>query len=158
VSDRATEFHALYGELRIADQKRFYQDRRDEYRSAHHQAIVVRNTLLIAAAVASAAGQATEGTVRSAIAVAAAVCAALAGVVTAFSALVGFSWLDKLYADAGNNLAEAEIDWDALDPHGDVEAGLEKVEQIFRKETGQWGQLAVQAESGPETPEPREHP
>ncbi len=100
MSDRAKEFHALYGELRIADQKRFYQDRRDEYRSAHHQAIVVRNSLLIAAAVASAAGQATQGTVRSAIAVAAAVCAALAGVVTAFSALVGFSWLDKLYADA----------------------------------------------------------
>lgn len=154
--DRADEFHALYGKLRIADQKRYYQDRRDEYRNAHHQAIVVRNTLLIAAALAGAGGQFADGTLRSAIAVTAAVCAALAGVVTAFSALVGFSWLNKLYADAGNNLAEAEIDWDALDPHGDVGAGLEKVEQIFRKETGQWGQLAVQAESGTSAGEPED--
>ena len=148
MSDRAEEFHSLYRELRIGAQKKYYRARRDEYRNAHHQAIIVRNTLLVAAALAGAAGPFAEGTPRSAIAVVAAVCAALAGVVTAFSAMVGFSWLNKLYADAENNLAEAEIDWDALDPHGDVAGGLERVEEIFRKETGQWGQLAVQAESG----------
>ncbi len=149
MSNREAQFHTLYRELRIGVQKRYYAARRDEYQAAHRQAIVVRNTLLIAAAVAGAGGQFTDGTARSVVAIAAAVCAALAGVVTAFSALVGFSWLNKLYADASNNLAEAEIDWDALDPQGDVAGGLDKVEEIFRKETGQWGQLAVQADSGP---------
>jgi hypothetical protein len=153
-ADRATEFHALYRELRIHDQRTFYEGRRDEYHRAHQQAIIVRNALLFAAAAAGLGAQLGEGTLRSAIAIVAAVFAALAGVVTAFSALVGFSWLDKLYADAGHNLAEAEIDWRALDPHGDVEGGLERVEEIFRKETGQWGQLAVQAESAPDDRHP----
>jgi len=153
-ADRATEFHALYRELRIHDQKTFYERRRDEYRGAHRQAIVVRNALLFAAALAGLGSQFADGTLRSVIAIVAAALAALAGAVTAFSALVGFSWLDKLYDDAGHNLAEAEIDWRALDPHGDVEGGLERVEEIFRKETGQWGQLAVQAESAPDDRHP----
>jgi hypothetical protein len=150
VTDRASEFHRLYGELRIRDQIAYYQARRDEYRDAHRQAIVVRNTFLILAAVAGAATQLFDGAPRAGIAVAAAVCAALAGVITAFGALIGFPRLGKLYDDALHNLAEAEIDWDALDPHtGDVPGGIDRVEEIFRKENGQWGQLVVQAESGP---------
>ena len=89
MTDRATEFHRLYGELRIRDQKAFYEARRDEYRGAHRQAIIVRNALLFAAALAGWA--ASSPTARSArdrdhrrgV-------AALAGAVTAFSALVGF--------------------------------------------------------------------
>jgi hypothetical protein len=147
VNDHTTEFHALYRELRIADQKRFYADRRDEYRRAHQQAIAVRNALLVAAALASVAGQFTEGSARAAVSIAAAVCAAFAGVVTAFGALIGFPRLSKLYSDAWVNLAEAEIDWEALDPHGDLAGGIDRVEEIFRKENGQWGQLVVRAES-----------
>jgi hypothetical protein len=147
MTDRTTEFHALYGELRIADQKRFYADRRDEYRRANQQAIVMRNTLLIAAVLAGVAGQFTEGSARAVVSIAAAVCAAFAGVVTAFGALIGFPRLGKLYSDAWVNLAEAEIDWEVLDPHGDLAGGLDRVEEIFRKENGQWGQLIVRAES-----------
>ncbi|HEY0453716.1 SLATT domain-containing protein [Actinophytocola sp.] len=148
MTDRAAEFHALYGELRIGTQKRYYEARRDEYRDAHRQAIVVRNTLLIGAALAGVAGQIADGAARAAFAIGAAICAALAGVVVAFGALIGFPRLSKLYEDAWLNLAEAEIDWDALDPHGDVAGGIDRVEEIFRKENGQWGQLVVQAERG----------
>jgi len=147
MTDHMTEFHALYGELRIADQKRYYRARRDEYRRAHQQAIFVRNALLVAATLVGVAGQFTDGSARAAVSIAAAVCAALAGVVTAFGALIGFPRLSKLYSDAWVNLAEAEIDWEALDPHGDVSGGLDRVEEIFRKENGQWGQLIVRAES-----------
>jgi hypothetical protein len=147
MTDHMTEFHALYGQLRIADQKQYYLDRRDEYRRAHQQAILLRNVLLVAATLVGVAGQFTEGFARAELSIAAAVCAGLAGVVTAFGALVGFPRLSKLYADAWANLAEAEIDWEALDPHGDVAEGLDRVEEIFRKENGQWGQLIVQAKA-----------
>ena len=147
MTDHMTEFHALYGQLRIAHQKRYYLDRRDEYRRAHQQAIFLRNALLVAATLVGVAGQFTVGSARAELSIAAAACAGLAGVVTAFGALVGFPRLSKLYADAWANLAEAEIDWEAVDPHGDVAEGLDRVEEIFRKENGQWGQLIVQAEA-----------
>ncbi|CRK59114.1 hypothetical protein [Alloactinosynnema sp. L-07] len=147
MTDRATQFHALYRDLRIRDQKRYYEDRRDEYRRAHRQVLVVRNALLVSAALAGAAGQVTSGTARAALAVGASVLAALAGAVTAFEALIGFPRLAKLYADAGVNLAEAEIDWDDQDPHTDLVESLHRVELVFRKENGQWGQLVVEAGS-----------
>jgi hypothetical protein len=50
VSDRAREFHQLYAALRIEDQLAFYRSRAAEYRTAHRQAVVVRNSLLFAAA------------------------------------------------------------------------------------------------------------
>ena len=147
MTDRETEFHALYRDLRIGEQKRFYKSRHDEYQKAHRQAIVVRNVLLVAASLAGIGGQLTSDTARVAVTIVAAVLAALAGAVTAFEALIGFPRLSKLYSDAGINLAEAEIDWDSLDPRGDVAGGLDRVEEIFRKENGQWGQLVVEAGS-----------
>jgi hypothetical protein len=145
MADRETEFHALYRDLRIVHQKRFYKARGEEYQAAHRQVIVVRNVLLVAAALAGVAGQLTSGTARVAVTLAAAALAASAGVVTAFGALIGFPRLSKLYSDAEINLAAAEIDWDSLDPHGDVTGCLDRVEEIFRKENGQWGQLVVEA-------------
>jgi hypothetical protein len=149
VSNRAAQFRALYRDLRIADQARFYNNRSAEYEQAHRQAIMVRNTLLLLAAVAGVAGQFTSGTGRAGLGVAAAVLAALAGAVTAFEALIGFPQLQKLYNDAAINLAEAGIDWDAAGPDGEVQAEVERVEQIFRAENGQWGQLVVKGIARP---------
>jgi hypothetical protein len=146
MSDRAGQFHALYGELRIKDQKDFYARRRDEYRRAHAQAILVRNWLLIAAALAGIAGQFTGDTARALISIAAAALAALAGLVTAFEALIGFPRLGKLYEDAWINLSVAEVEWHELEPGGDLSGGMNRVEQVFRKENGQWGQLTLQTE------------
>jgi hypothetical protein len=67
--------------------------------------------------------------------------------VTAFEGLIGFAQLRKLYNDAALNLAEAEIDWDAAGPGGDLEAEVERVEQILRSENGQWGQLVIESTS-----------
>jgi hypothetical protein len=135
----------LYRTLRIADQRKYYEDRRREYEQASGQAIVVRNTLLVLAALAGVAGQLTTGTGRALSGVTAAVLAALAGGVTAFEGLIGFAQLRKLYNDAALNLAEAEIDWDAAGPGGDLEAEVERVEQILRSENGQWGQLVIES-------------
>jgi SMODS and SLOG-associating 2TM effector domain 1 len=147
MSDRAAQFHALYRELRIADQRSYYKERRQEYQFAHEQAVSVRNVLLVLSALAGVIGTAANGTGRALAGVVAAVLASLAGAVTAFEGLVGFSQLQKLYADAEDNLAEAEIDWDAAGPRGDIETIetlVDRVEGIFRTENGQWGQLTVE--------------
>ena len=142
---RSREFHALFRDLRIVDQRRYYEDRRDEYRRARRQAVAVRNTLLFAAAAAGAVAQLASGTGRAAWAVAGAVLGALAAAVTGYESIIGFGKLEKLYGDAAHNLAEAELDWDTKDPEGDLTPGYERVETILRDENGQWGQLAVES-------------
>lgn len=140
---RDAQFRNLYKELRIADQEQYYSDTSEEYEQAHRQAIVVRNMLLILAAVAGVVGQAVSGTSRAGFGVVAAVLAALAGAVTGFEALIGFAQLHKLYNDAALNLAKAALDWDTTQPGSDLSAGIEQVEKIFQTENGQWGQLAI---------------
>jgi hypothetical protein len=65
--------------------------------------------------------------------------------VTAYETLIGFSQLEKLYADALYNLEEAALDWRDLDPTADPTAEVERVESVFRSERGQWGQLVVKS-------------
>ncbi|MBN6050990.1 SLATT domain-containing protein, partial [Nonomuraea sp. RK-328] len=153
VSGREASFRALYRELRIADQQAFYHARADEYAAAHRQALMARNLLLFLSALAGVAGQFAAGTGRAACGVAAAVLAALAGAMTGFEALIGFAQLEKLYGDAALNLDAAAIDWDAAGPDTDVTAEVDRIEQIFRTENGQWGQLLVQKEESAALPE-----
>ena len=144
-ADRARAFHRLYLRLRIDDQLRFYQDRRGEYAHAHRQAVVLRTALLLGAAAAGVITQSTAGTARAAWAVAGALLAALAAAVTAFETLVGFPQLEKVYGDAARNLEEAKVDWEDVDPETVPEREVERVEDVFRSERGQWGQLVVKS-------------
>ena len=59
MSDRDGEFRRLYRRLRIDDQRRYYSLRSKEYRSAHRQVVVVRNILLLGAALSGVVSQAT---------------------------------------------------------------------------------------------------
>jgi hypothetical protein len=83
MTGRENEFQALYHALRIRDQKQYYDNRCEEYEAAHRQTVVVRNALLVIAALAGAAGQFTGPTARGALAVVAAVAGALAAAVPA---------------------------------------------------------------------------
>lgn len=142
---RDRQFRALYRRMRIDDQRVYYAARAREYRAAHEQVVLVRNGLLMAAAVAGVVSQAVHGTARAAWAIGAAVLGALAGAVTAYESLIGFPQLTKLYSDAERNLEEAGIDWD--EPGADLAREIERVEWVFRSERGQWGQLVVRAAS-----------
>ena len=144
-ADRARAFHRLYQRLRIDDQLRFYHDRHTEYASAHRQAVVLRTALLFGAAAAGVVTQSTAGTARAAWAVAGALLAALAAAVTAYETLIGFPQLEKVYGDAVRNLEEAKLDWQDLDPDTMSAAEFERVEDVFRSERGQWGQLVVKS-------------
>jgi hypothetical protein len=152
-SDRARAFHRLYLRLRIDDQLRYYHDRRTEYASAHRQAVVLRTALLFGAAAAGVVTQSTAGTARAAWAVVGALLGALAAAVTAYEALVGFPQLEKIYGDAARNLEEAKLDWQDLDPDAVPATELERVEDVFRSERGQWGQLVVKS-AAPAPPAP----
>jgi hypothetical protein len=152
-ADRSRAFHRLYLRLRIDDQLRYYQDRRTEYASAHRQAVVLRTALLFGAAAAGVVTQSTAGTARAAWAVAGALLAALAAAVTAFETLIGFPQLEKIYGDAARNLEEAKLDWQDLEPDAVQPAQFDRVEDIFRSERGQWGQLVVKS-AAPAPPGP----
>ena len=141
---RAAQFRDLYMKLRIDEQLRWYESRRDEYKKANRQAIVIRTVLLALAALAGLVAPLATTTGRAALGVAAALLAALAAAVTAFEALIGFTQVAKLYGDAASSLEAAEDDWNELGPDDDLAAALGKVEQIFRTENGQWGQLVIQ--------------
>jgi hypothetical protein len=146
---REEQFRRLYREQRIADQRGWYEQRTREYRRARRQAIATRNTLLTMAAAAGVAGQFVDGDGRVVAGIVAAACAALATAVTAYESLMGFGPLAKLYQDAALSLREAEAQWDL--GGGAVGAEIERVEQVLRSETGQWGQLTIQ--SRPAAPE-----
>ncbi len=156
MSERDRQFRDFYATLRIRDQLTYYRNRCDEYGRAHRQVVVVRTTLLLLAAAAGVVGQFADGTGRAAWAVVAAVLASLAGAVTAYEALIGFPQLEKLFADAAHNLEEAEIDWDEAAGGAAEDREIDRVEQIFRSEIGQWGQLVVK--SAPSAEPPAERP
>jgi hypothetical protein len=148
VTDREADFRRLYRNLRIADQRGFYEQRSREYRRAGRQAIATRNVLLVLAAAAGVVAQFVDGTGRVAAGIVAAAFAALATAVTAYESLMGFSSLAQLYRDGALSLAEAEAQWGG---GADLAAEIEQVEQIFRTENGRWGQLTIQ--SRPDQPE-----
>ena len=154
MTERAEQFRSLFLSLRIEAQRDYYTNRSAEYRTAHEQAVVVRNVLLLAAAVAGAVAPFVPNTARAVLGVAGAVLGALAAAVTAFDALIGFPHLDKLYTDAARNLEEAAIDWRMVDLDQDLTADVERVENIFRSERGQWGQLIVKSGAAQASPEP----
>jgi hypothetical protein len=145
MSEHTAQFRMLYKELRILDQRQFYEARSAEYAEAHRQAVLVRNTLLLLASLAGVAAQFVTGAGRAGFGVLGGVLAAFAAAVAAFESLIGFEQLRKLYTDAALGLAEAEIDWDAGAAGGDVQAQVDRVEGIFRAENGQWGQLVLQS-------------
>jgi SLOG in TRPM, prokaryote len=70
--------------------------------------------------------------------------------------LVGF----PVYGDAARNLEEAKVDWEDVDPETVPEREVERVEDVFRSERAQWGQLVVKsaAPAPPTVPAVKEPP
>jgi hypothetical protein len=72
---------------------------------------------------------------------------AISAALTAYNGLYSFESQSKLYRDALNALGEAEaIGYDAeqatdTEAEAEITAYVNQVEEIFRKEQGQWGQL-----------------
>ena len=82
ITARAAQFRDLYMKLRIEEQLRWYASRRDEYKKANRQAIVVHTVLLTLAALAGVVAPLATTTGRAVLGVVAALLAALAAAVT----------------------------------------------------------------------------
>jgi hypothetical protein len=163
VNEQQKQFLDLYLAYRHKDQARFYEKRSEEFETANNQAIYLAAVLMALTAIASYLTTANlfEQKWAPALAVLGVLLPALSAALTAYNSLYSFESQSKLYRDALNALREAEaIGYDAGQSTGDeAEAKLEvyvnQVEEIFRKEQGQWGQLISEIKTG-EAPKSKE--
>jgi SMODS and SLOG-associating 2TM effector domain 1 len=152
VTDRSSEMLALYQQHRFEDQLRFYRDRRELFDRAAGQAAVVLAVLLgLSAAVSALAGASTSHT--RLWAALAAILPAITTALAAYGALYAFEQQSKLYGDASRALVAVQRELPDLARLPDDQARaaavrdyVEKVESVFKKEQGQWGQLTSSIE------------
>ena len=144
----------VYRLCRIDDQLKFYGDRRHEYESAISQLGAVSGLVLALGAASAALAGASVGA-HEIWAIMAAVLPATATAVAAYGALYAFEQQAKIYADAVKALRRIDREPpdlnEATDPATAVREYVERAEEIFRREQGQWGQLISEAR-GPTGP------
>jgi hypothetical protein len=159
---RQRQFLAVYARARAEDQLRWYQGRLDEFTRARAQAVTLTGVLLILTTLASALAAADAGGQRTLWAVLATIFPALSVALAGYVALHGYHRVTKLYGDAVGALRRL----DAPEPASgeteaapdDIDAYVENVENVLRREQSQWGQLQSEATGGgatkPGTPPP----
>lgn len=142
----------VYRLCRIDDQLKFYGDRRLEYDRAISQLGAVSGLVLALGGTSAALAGASVGG-HEIWAVMAAVFPAIATVLAAYGALYAFEQQAKIYADAVR--AVQRIDRErpdlegAADPAMAVREYVDRAEEIFRREQGQWGQLISEVRGPP---------
>lgn len=156
LSEREKSFLAFYEEYRRKSQSTWYRGRYSTYEQAHRQSVSWTSIVLFLSSVVSILS-ATVGDhefwpwgYEVAWSPLAAVLAATGTAIAAYRTLFGFQENARLYRDADNALAV--IGADSPDQcEGCSEAGVRTpaeyvplVEQVFRREQGQWGQLVSQ--------------
>jgi hypothetical protein len=174
MNNRDKQFLTLYQENRHKDQAGFYRARHTEFEKAHRQAIIMTGLLMFLASVASFLTTNPLFGETWMWAVLATVFPALSTALTAYNSIFAFEQQSKLYQDAlsalhkaAANAYELQQATDEADYQSKLAAYVAQVEEILRREQGQWGQLISQlkpveappkAEAAPpaETPPPTE--
>lgn len=143
------QFLQLYQRYRYEDQCMFYMSRQREFTHAHTQAFTLSIGLIFLAALAGALEGLPLPWLRLACLLTAAICPVLSVMLTGYTALYAFEQQAKLYQDALYNLQKVRMYFpDARQGRSEAEFTrqlqeyVQKVEQIFEAEQGQWGQLA----------------
>jgi SMODS and SLOG-associating 2TM effector domain 1 len=151
VSNRAQQFVEVYRQARVEDQRNYYLRSAREYEAAHRQLLFTSSLVFgVSSAVGLIAGLDVPGKLIWAIL--AAVLPAITTVLTAYDGLYAFERIAKLYNDAVRNLrlVEAPTLSDPSEERAAVAAYVAQVEEIFKRERGQWGQLATEEPDRPE--------
>lgn len=148
MDNRHEQFLNLYQTCRHKDQAGFYLARCAEFERARRQAIITAGVLMLLTAMVSALTTTDlfwEKWVWAALSV---LFPALSTALTAYNSLFAFEQQLKLYQDASRALGRAEADAYGLrqaagedDYPKRIEAYVRQIEEILRKEQGQWGQL-----------------
>lgn len=153
MSQREThQFLDLYRMHRYEHQHTFYRNASQQFERAQTQAIGLSIGLMFLSALAAGMASFTPASLqwlRLICLLLAAICPVLSTTLAAYSTLYGFEQQEKLYHDTLDALFEIR----AREP--DVRGGLsdteldrqvddyvQEVEEIFKREQGQWGQLA----------------
>jgi Tfp pilus assembly protein PilN len=150
MSDRNKQFMNLYQKYRYEHQRNFYDARIKEFKSAHRQIILLTGLIMFLTAVTATLTAVIEAPDwKPVLAVLAIVFPALSTALAAYNELFAFERQSKLYGDAERALHRALADApDMKQGIGESEydsavgAYVNEIEDIFRKEQGQWGQLA----------------
>jgi hypothetical protein len=156
-AERAAQFAKFYAEDRLDDQLGYYTRRRKEAEKAHDQAIHAKWMLSTLAAIAGSVGAAVPNW-RIGLAIAAAFLAAAAAALTAYQSLYAFPRVAKLYHDAELSLTALKAARDirvAALTRQETRTFVERAEEVFSKENGQWGQLIQRAGSESAQPDSR---
>ncbi len=141
------QFQELYVRYRFQEQRLYYQRHRDEFADAQQQANLLAGLFMIAAGLASAA--AAAGIVpKSLWVVLATTLPAVAGLGQALQRLYAYERVAKLYDDATRALTSVGPQPTFADPNhalaiSSVAGYVTKIEKVFAKEQGQWGQLTA---------------
>ena len=135
----------LYKAHRVKDQvDDFYTKRSAEYRSASRQSAVAKNLFLIAGAIAGLLAALDASGHRALWSVLAAAFPALSTALVAYDGLISFDRLAKLYSDVVGAVGRI-ADPATADPQA-VSGYVAKVEGIFLREQGDWGQVTREIE------------
>lgn len=147
MADRDDQFLSLYQECRFKDQQNWYKNRQAEFETAHSQAITLTTWLMFFASVTSTLA-AASGLVgwKQGWAVLAVVFPVLSTAISAYNELYAFERQANLYKDAANALLAARADMPdpkvrLTDDRAPLITYVNQVEDVFRREQGQWGQL-----------------
>jgi hypothetical protein len=150
VASRERTFLEFYQQHRYKDQLEWYRSRISEFKAAQAQAKGLGVTFMIIAALGSFFASASFiGPFRLPCLIIAAIFPVLYTTLAAYNTLYGFDQQAKLYQDTAYRLAETHT----ISP--DLQKGLSeqdfaarsheyvnRIEDIFLVEQGQWGQLA----------------
>jgi hypothetical protein len=147
MSERNSELLRFYAANRIEDQMKFYTGRRAVFDRATGQGLAISAVLLgfatAAGAIAGTAAGWAEG--WSALAT---ILPALSTALAAYLGLYAFEQQSKIYGDASRALLAAvrpkpdpDTARDGRTAEQNVAEFVLRVEDVFRQERGQWGQL-----------------
>jgi hypothetical protein len=153
-------FLELYEQHRRKHQLDWYRSRYREFEKANRQAGDISSILLLLTTMVSllaGAGFATEAGLEKLWAVLAVVLPALSTALAAYRGLYAFQEQAKLYRDAALTLQVTRAQAPDFAPDGsevqgttlDPEAYVLRVEEVFRLEQGQWGQIAAEIRPAP---------
>jgi SMODS and SLOG-associating 2TM effector domain 1 len=146
MSERERQLASAYREHRLRHQRRYYDNRREEYQRASGQLALLTAALLALGGVAGVLSSADAFGFRDGWAILAAAAPALGTALAAYEALFGFERSAKIFGDASAALQLAELQRPNRDDGAAIGAWIEQVEAILQREQAQWGQLAADAE------------
>jgi hypothetical protein len=146
VTERAEQALALYRRHRLDDQLGWYDARRREFVGAARQ-LASLSALVLALCAGVSVLAVTSVTGRAVWAALAAVLPAIATTLSAYGSLYAYERQAKIYADARRSLlrlGRTVPDLSRGDPEAAIGVYVDSVEDVLRREQGQWGQLLAE--------------